>query len=395
MTVMARSDDLGVYVHVPFCSVRCDYCAFATWTDKASLMGDYVDAVTLEIERAKSDGLLTSAATLFVGGGTPSLLPPAEISRLLSAVPLDDHAEVTVECNPESMTPELMRTLREVGVTRVSIGVQSLHAHVLAGLGRPNAGGAVQRALQLISDAGFESFNVDLVFGGAGETTDDWEATLDGVLSMSPRPPHISAYALTVEAGTPLAAAPERHPDDDVQAACYEVLDAKLHDAGYEWYEISNYALPGHACRHNQSCWRQENYLGFGCAAHSHVAGHRYANVWNIDRYIERVRAGRSALASEEFLSGDQQRAEALELAIRTVAGVPRSALSAEDLDALGDLVEVREDRIVLTLRGRLLCNEVAVRLRTGAGPSSVGRGAPGTAIEFVRGEIGGEIGGG
>jgi oxygen-independent coproporphyrinogen-3 oxidase len=330
-------------------------------------MGDYVDAVILEIERAKSDGHLIPASTLFVGGGTPSLLQPRDISRLIAAVALGEQAEVTVECNPESMTPELMHALRDVGVTRVSSGVQSLHAHVLEGLGRPNADGAVERALHLIEEAGFESFNVDLVFGGAGESAADWEATIAGVLAMSPRPPHISAYALTVEPGTPLAAVPERHPDDDVQASRYEVLDSMLSGEGYGWYEISNYAMPGHACRHNQSCWRQEDYLGFGCAAHSHVAGHRFANVWNIERYLERIRQGRSPLASEEFLDDDQRAAEALELGIRTATGVPRSALSAEDLVALGDLVRVIDDRIVLTLRGRLLCNEVAIRLRAAA----------------------------
>jgi putative oxygen-independent coproporphyrinogen III oxidase len=364
--------NLGVYLHVPFCSVRCDYCAFATWTDKAELMGDYVDAVILEIERAKSDGQLIAASTLFLGGGTPSLLHPRDISRLIAAVDLEEQAEVTVECNPESMTPELMRALRDVGVTRVSIGVQSLHAHVLAGLGRPNANGAVARALHLIEQAGFESFNVDLVFGGAGESAADWEATISGVLAMSPRPPHISAYALTVEPGTPLAAAPERHPDDDVQATRYEVLDSMLSVEGYGWYEISNFAMPGHACRHNQSCWRQEDYLGFGCAAHSHVAGHRFANVWNIERYLERIREGRSPLASEEFLDDDQRAAEALELGIRTASGVPRSALSSEDLDALGDLVQVSDNRIVLTRRGRLLCNEVALRLRAASGVASL-----------------------
>jgi putative oxygen-independent coproporphyrinogen III oxidase len=367
MTTAAEARRLGVYVHVPFCSERCDYCAFATWTDKADLMTDYVDAVILEMERARADGQLVPAATLFLGGGTPSLLASRDISRLIAAVDLADGAEVSVECNPESMTPELMRALVDVGVTRISIGVQSLVAHVLAGLGRPHLPGAVKRALHLIGDAGFPSFNVDLVFGGASETAADWEATLEGVLSMSPRPPHISAYALTVEAGTPLAASPERHPDDDVQAARYEVLDEMLTGEGYHWYEISNFAMPGHSCEHNQSCWRQEDYLGFGAAAHSHVAGHRFANVWNLDRYLERIREGRPPLASEEFLDDRMCASEALELGIRTAAGVPRRSLSDEDREILGDLIELVDDRIVLTRRGRLLCNEVAVRLRASA----------------------------
>ena len=354
---------LGVYLHVPFCSTRCDYCAFATWTDKPDLMGIYVDAVIAEVSRAKSAGSLRAASTLFVGGGTPSLLPPGELARLIAAVEMEHGAEVTVECNPESMTKRLMTELKAVGVTRISIGVQSLVPHVLFGLGRPFVEGAVERALGMIGDAEFDSFNVDLVYGGAGESTADWLATLEGVLSMSPRPPHISAYALTVEPGTPLAAAPDRHPDDDVQADRYEMLNDLLGEAGYSWYEISNFAVPGHSCRHNQSCWRQEDYLGFGCAAHSHVQGRRFANIFNLERYIERILAGQSAVAIEEVLSTDARRVEALELGIRTAQGVPKAALAGEDLENLAGLIEVIDERVVLTGRGRLLANEVALRL--------------------------------
>jgi len=365
------SSVLGVYVHVPFCAVRCDYCAFALWTDKADLMSDYVDSVIVEMQRSRDNGFLRPANTLFLGGGTPSLLSPRDASRLVAAVDLVDGAEVTVECNPESMTRELMHALLDSGVTRISIGVQSQHPHVLSGLGRPFEPGSVERALQLVDEAGFASFNVDLVFGGAGETAADWEATLAGVLEMSPRPPHISAYALTVEPGTALAATRDRHPDDDVQAARYEVLDSVLQTAGYSWYEIANFAIPGHACRHNQSCWRQEDYLGFGCAAHSHLAGHRFSNVWNIDRYMQRIADTRSPMASEQFLDDDARALEALELGIRTAEGVPRGSLADDDLEALGDLVEVSPDRITLTRRGRLLANEVIIRLRAGASEPS------------------------
>jgi oxygen-independent coproporphyrinogen-3 oxidase len=327
-------------------------------------MGTYVDAVIAEIARARNDGDLRAASTVFVGGGTPSLLPPRDLARLIAAVEVEPGAEVSVECNPESMTDQLMVEMKAVGVNRISIGVQSLVPHVLAGLGRSYEEGSLERALKLIGAADLESFNVDLVYGGAGETADDWLATLEGVLAMSPRPPHISAYALTIEPGTPLAAAPDRHPDDDVQADRYEVLNDVLGAVGYSWYEISNFAQPGQSCRHNQSCWRQEDYLGFGCAAHSHVQGRRFANVFNLERYLDRVKAGRSAMATEEVLTLSARRAESLELGVRTAEGVSRRALADGDLEALDGLVEVVGDRVVLTLRGRLLANEVALRLR-------------------------------
>ena len=367
MSATSRRDPLGVYLHVPFCSVRCDYCAFATWTDKGDLMGDYVDAVIREITRARADGQLKTASTVFVGGGTPSLLPARDLARMIAAVAVEDGAEVSVECNPESMSAKLLRELKAVGVTRISMGVQSLVPHVLAGLGRPYVEGAVERAIALVADAGFSSFNVDLVYGGAGESDADWRTTLSGVLQMSPRPPHVSAYALSVEPGTPLYAAPLRHPDDDVQAERYEVLDETLGEAGYGWYEISNFAMPGQRCQHNWSCWRQEDYLGFGCAAHSHVKGRRFANVWNLERYMSRVQEGRSPVATEEHLSRAEREAERLELGIRTVDGVNREALSEEDLELLSGLVECVGDRVVLTRSGRLLANEVALRLRATA----------------------------
>lgn len=368
---LEHASPFGVYLHVPFCSARCDYCAFATWTDKADLMGAYVDAVIIEIERARDAGALPKAATVFVGGGTPSLLPPRDLARLIAAVETEVDAEVTVECNPESMSQALMTELSAVGVNRISMGVQSLVPHVLSGLGRPFVEGAIERALAQIDEAGIPTFNVDLVYGGAGESAADWRTTLESVLKMSPRPPHISAYALTVEPGTPLASAPERHPDDDVQADRYEMLDEVLGEAGYSWYEISNFAQPGHSCRHNQSCWNQDDYLGFGCAAHSHVGGRRFANVVHLERYIDRVRSGRPTVAAEEVLSEEGRLSEALELGIRTATGVSRDALAAGDFDALEGLIEVRGDRVVLTLKGRLLANEVALRLRP---PQRLGR---------------------
>jgi oxygen-independent coproporphyrinogen-3 oxidase len=350
----------GVYLHIPFCSHRCDYCAFATWTDRDELMERYVSAVQVEIERAY-DGGLAPATTIFVGGGTPSRLAPPLLAGLIASVRTLPGAEVTVECNPESTTRELLEALREVGVNRISLGVQSMRPHVLAGLGRRHIPGAVERAVSLVGEFDFSSFSVDLVYGGAGEQDADWLASIEGVLSLDPIPPHVSAYALTIEPGTPLARDRSRHPDDDVQADRYLVADAALAAAGLDWYEISNFARPGHACRHNQACWRQANYRGFGCGAHSHADGRRSWNIWSLERYVEAVERGEEPLGGAEVLTPERRALERLQLALRTADGVPANAIG--DDPALDGLIERREGRAVLTVRGRLLANEVALRL--------------------------------
>lgn len=357
----AHSNELGVYVHVPFCSSRCAYCAFATWTDKADWMQRYVEAVCLEIARASDSGGLRPASTVFFGGGTPSLIGAELLQRLLGAIETLPGAEVTVECNPESTTGELLGALRQAGVTRISLGVQSFSSEVLLGLGREHSPGRAAEAVQLVGDAGFPSFNVDLIYGSVAESDADWYDSLSRVLALQPMPPHISAYALTVEPGTPLSRDQASHPDDDVQAARYEVLDEILAAAGYRWYELSNWSKPGHECRHNLSCWQQGDYLGFGCAAHSHLGGHRFSNVRSIERYLERIEGARSPVVAEEQLDGGARALERLELSLRTRAGVPVQALA--DDGSLAGLIEVLGGRAVLTRRGRMLANEVALRL--------------------------------
>ena len=365
----------GVYVHIPFCTRRCDYCAFATWTDRFHLVDDYVQACSLEIGRAV-DGGMSPATSVFFGGGTPSLLTPEQISAVLGSIPLAPGSEVTVECNPDTVDVAKLRGYRTAGVTRLSFGAQSMVAHVLAGLGRQHGTGAVRAAIEAGSEAGFaESYNVDLIFGAAGETRSDWEATLSAILAMDPPPPHVSAYALTVEPGTPLGRDPGRHPDPDDQAAKYTVADEVLIGAGLEWYEISNWSRPGRECRHNQLYWAQGQYLGFGCAAHSHrvdpVSGmaRRWWNVRTPERYIGLVRGGDDAEAAGEDLDGGARRQEALELSLRTREGVPASALPGwEDDPVLRELVAPaggggEGGRLVLTRPGRLLANEVAIRL--------------------------------
>ena len=353
----------GVYVHVPFCRHRCDYCAFATYTDRDHLMEAYASACVTEITRAVERDGMAAATSVFFGGGTPSRLPADLLVSVLDAIPRAPGAEVTVECNPEDVTDERLATYRAAGVTRISLGVQSTVDHVLVGLGRRHGPDHVTAAGAMVAGAGFTSWNMDLILGGAGERDEDWERSLSDVLHLASPPPHISAYALTVEPGTPLDRTPDRHPDDDVQAGRYETADRVLSAAGYGWEEISNWALPGHECRHNRLYWDQGDYRGIGSAAHSHQAGRRWWNVRTPDRYVALVAEDSAALmAGEELLDADQRRFESLSLALRTSEGVPDGALP-EDPD-LDGLVDRSGGRAVLTVRGRLLANAVTAYLR-------------------------------
>ena len=348
----------GVYIHIPFCSKRCDYCAFATWTDRHHLQSAYVDACRAELARAD----LPRATSVFVGGGTPSLLAASLLTSLVREVRTADGAEVTVECNPDNVTPDLIRAYRDAGVTRISLGVQSTVPHVLASLGREHDAGHVRQAVAAVRAAGIDTFNLDVIYGAAGESVDDWQATLRDVLALDP--PHISAYGLTVEAGTPLAAQPERHPDDDDQATKYLLAESMLSNAGLANYEISNWARPGHECRHNTLYWSGDNYRGIGCAAHSHASGRRWWNHRTPERYVEAINTGRSAEGGAEELDEPTRALERLQLALRTRDGVPAGALDESDPD-LDRLIRRRGDRVVLTVEGRLLANEVAMRLQT------------------------------
>jgi oxygen-independent coproporphyrinogen-3 oxidase len=347
----------GIYLHVPFCAARCDYCAFATWTDRHHLIGDYLEACRRQAEVVAHD--CPPVTSVFVGGGTPSQVPPDALLAVLAELPVVPGAEVTVECNPDDVTAALLETYVRAGVNRVSIGVQSMSPHVLAALGRTHDQANVRRAVAAVHSVGLPTFNVDLIYGAAGETLADWRTTLERILELDP--PHVSAYALTVEAGTPLAGDPARYPDDDVQADEYELADELLTGAGLANYEVSNWARPAHECKHNQLYWGQHDYLGFGCAAHSHHRGRRWWNLRTPERYIEAVRDGRPTEAAGETLDAETRRLEGLQLALRTAGGVPVGAL---DGDALPGLVERTGDRWTLTRQGRLLANEVSVRLR-------------------------------
>jgi putative oxygen-independent coproporphyrinogen III oxidase len=362
---------LGVYVHIPFCATRCDYCDFATWTDRDWLVDEYVDACVTDVRRRVASGELTLASSVFFGGGTPSLLAADALVRILDEIPRRPDAEVTVECNPDSVDAAKLRAYERAGVNRCSFGVQSMQAHVLAALGRTHDPANVVRAVAAARDAGLENLNLDLIYGAASETRSDWDATLEATLALDP--PHVSAYALTVEPATPLgrlvAAGSSPAPDDDDQAAKFERADDVLGGSGRPWYEVSNWARPGHECRHHLLYWAQGDYVGIGCAAHAHRAGVRAWNVRAPERYVERVAAGRTPEAGRECLDAATRADEALALALRTRTGstvAPAAADQAAELLEAG-LLERRRDRVVLTRRGRLLSTEVTVRLLAAA----------------------------
>jgi putative oxygen-independent coproporphyrinogen III oxidase len=360
------NDSFGVYVHIPFCARRCDYCSFAIWTDRGHLQEAFVDAVVADIQRSVDAGM-DRADTVFFGGGTPSLIPAELLVRILDAIPRAVGAEVSVECNPDDVSPELFATYAAHGVTRVSLGVQSLVPEVLVALGRSHNVENVSNGVAWARAAGL-SINTDLIYGGSGETIENWLSTVEGALALEPD--HVSAYALTVEPGTPLARDADRHPDDDDQADKYFLAEQRLTAAGYENYEISNWSKPGYHCRHNQLYWVQANYRGFGCAAHSHTNGRRWWNLRTPDRYIAAVQANESTEASFEMLDLEARRVEGLQLALRTRLGIPASSYSEADLADFvgGGLLEFcdRTDGqrgVRLTVSGRMMANALSLAI--------------------------------
>ncbi len=371
----------GVYVHIPFCASRCDYCDFATWTDRGHLVESYVDACVTDLagrsatatatatetaSPSASAGFRTPASSVFFGGGTPSLLPAEQLGRVLDAIVREPDAEVTVECNPDSVDAHKLAAYRRGGVNRLSFGVQSMTPHVLSSLGRTHDPANVRRAIELAREAGFERINVDLIYGTPGETRGEWRATLEGAIALGVT--HVSAYALTIEPATPLGrrvAAGAAAPDDDGQADAYLLADELLTAAGLEWYEVSNWASPGDECRHNLLYWSEGEYLGIGCAAHGHTGGRRWWNVRTPERYIAAIESGSSPEAGCESLEPTPRAEEECALALRTRRGArigPSASETAGELAAAG-FVERIGDRVVLTARGRLMASDVTARL--------------------------------
>jgi len=371
----------GVYVHIPFCAHRCDYCDFATWTDRTHLADAYVDACVADL--ARWAGSVPAATSVFFGGGTPSLLPADRLVRVLDAIERTPDAEVTVECNPDSVDAAKFAAYATAGVNRVSLGVQSMVPHVLAALGRTHDPANVERAVAMAHDAGIARVNVDLIYGTPGESPGDWRRSLDGALALGAG--HVSAYALTIEAGTPfgrdVAAGSRAAPDDDLQADAYAVADDVLTAAGLEWYEISNWSRPGDECRHNLLYWSGGEYLGIGCAAHGHTDGRRWWNVRTPERYVEAIRSGADAQAGGETLAPAARAEEAFALALRTRAGArwdERARAEVSELWAAGLCAEA-DGRVALTRAGRLVASDLTARLLlAGAAPGGPGPERPG-----------------
>ena len=378
----------GVYVHVPFCTVRCGYCDFNTYTltelgdgsVPGASLGTYASATLHELDLAERvlGRRAPAVETVFVGGGTPTLLPAEDLVAVLRGIRdrfgLASGVEVTTEANPDSVSAESLAGLAEGGFTRVSLGMQSAVPHVLRTLDRTHDPANVARAVAWARAAGL-AVSLDLIYGTPGESPADWRRSLDTAVALEPD--HVSAYALVVEEGTRLAVQVRRGevaaPEDDDEADKYEVADEVLTTAGYDWYEVSNWARsPELRCRHNEGYWAGGDWWGVGPGAHSHVGGVRWWNVKHPAAYASRLAAGESPAAAREVLTDEQRHDEWVLLGTRLSAGIPVAGLSPWGQEAVAGLVAeglidgpsaVRERQVRLTRRGRLLADTVVRRL--------------------------------
>lgn len=370
---------LSIYLHVPFCTTRCGYCDFNTYT--ATELGDapgasrsgYPDAVITELDQARRvlGDQVPAVDTVFVGGGTPTLLAADDLGRMLAAVRdrfgLAPDAEITTESNPESIDEAGMSRLVDHGFTRISFGMQSVRAHVLAVLDRVHTPGRPQQAVAEARRAGFAQTSLDLIYGTPGESLDDWRASLEAAIEAGPD--HISAYSLIVEPGTRLAARIRRGElpmtDEDDLADKYELAEQLLSAAGYANYEISNWSTGRDTqCRHNLAYWHGHNWWGVGPGAHSHVGGVRWWNVKHPAAYAARLDQGLSPAQAREILTGDQQRVERVLLELRLDTGLDPAVLTRRERARLPELrarglVGTDHDQLVLTPAGRLLADGV------------------------------------
>lgn len=361
----AKSDAFGIYLHVPFCQVRCGYCDFNTYT--AAELGDgatresFIDTALRELRPVPS----RLVDTVFVGGGTPTELPASHLVRFLRAV--DEHgglapdAEITTEANPDSVTPESLAELRAGGFTRISFGMQSAVPHVLSMLDRTHDPANVPRAVAWARDAGFDEVSVDLIYGTPGESFEDWQTSVRAALELEPD--HVSAYALIVEEGTAFARKVRRGavtmPDDDETNEKYLWADATFAAAGLEWYELSNWSRPGSASRHNLGYWNGASWWGIGPGAHSFLDGRRWWNVKHPAAYAQRLTAGQSPEADGETPTDEQRHLEDVMLRLRLREGIERSLLIDPERQIAAGLLEPTGDRVRLTLRGRLFADLV------------------------------------
>jgi oxygen-independent coproporphyrinogen-3 oxidase len=361
----------GLYVHVPFCLTRCGYCDFNAHAGLDHLKSPYVGALICEADTVAGEWTGIPFTSIFLGGGTPTTLPPGDIARLLRHLrgrfDVEVGAEVTSEANPDTVDAGSLAALREAGVTRLSMGVQSFDPSVLESLERIHSADSARRAYAHARQAGFDDVNLDFIYGARGETIESWSRTLEEAVTL--RPEHLSCYALTIEPGTPLgakvASGEVPPPDPDLQAAMFELACEMLAGAGYRHYEVSNWALPGHECVHNLGYWEGRPYLGLGAGAHSYRDRRRWWNVRPPARYIQLALAGSSPVGGEEKLTEAEERLERVLLGIRSSEGLPAGEVSAE---AAAELVErglarLELDRLALTERGMLLANEAVLAL--------------------------------
>ncbi|MFE4948882.1 radical SAM family heme chaperone HemW [Leifsonia sp. NPDC056665] len=381
----AAERDFGVYLHVPFCRVRCGYCDFNTYTAtelRGVAQSDYAGHAVREVgfarEALERSGVpAREVSTVFFGGGTPTLLPPDDLGAMLGAVRdawgIAEGAEVTTEANPDSVDADDLRRLADAGFTRVSFGMQSAVPSVLATLERTHDPERVPLVVRWAREAGLQ-VSLDLIYGTPGETLDDWSRSLEAALACEPD--HVSAYALIVEPGTKLArqihSGAVQEPDDDLEADMYELADARLGAAGYGWYEVSNWATDdAHRSRHNLAYWLGHDWWGVGPGAHSHVGGVRWWNVKHPAAYAQRVLAGESPAAGRETLDAETRRVERVLLLTRIREGLRTEELTGEGrravagliADGLVDAKAALAGSVVLTLRGRLLADAVVRRL--------------------------------
>ena len=373
-------DRAGIYIHVPFCRSRCSYCDFATGAFEAALAAVYVGALAREIESFKSDDARPEVDTVYFGGGTPSLLTPEQVSRVLEAVrgkfDVDARAEVTLEMNPGTVTPERLRALREAGVNRASFGAQTFDDRELKRLGRTHTADDTRRTLRDLRAAGFDNVSFDLIAGLPRQTLEAWARNLEEALAL--RPEHLSLYLLEVHEGTPLAAQIREGryplPDADLAAEMYRLMVARTLDGAYEQYEISNFCLRGRESRHNLKYWTGAPYYGFGCSAHSFDGrASRWSNERDARRYVELIESEGAAVVERTELDARERSAEALFLGLRLLSrGVDLNEHRAlfrrdvradysEDLARFWDagLIRIEGDVLRLTPEGALLSNEV------------------------------------
>ena len=370
----------GVYIHIPFCRTRCSYCDFATGAYEGALAAAYVRAVSAEIKSFRQpEQLAKEVDTIYFGGGTPSLLSPAQVEQILEAVhtrfSITEGAEVTMEMNPGTVTPETLREFRSLGVNRASFGAQTFDDEELRRLGRTHTAEDVRRTIDYLRESGFDNTSFDLIAGLPAQTLEAWQRNLNEALKL--RPEHLSFYLLEVHEGTPLAAQIKRgqqpKPDDDVAALMYRLMLDTAAAAGYEHYEISNLCLPGYESRHNSKYWTGAPVYGFGCSAHSHDGKRtRWSNERDAARYVELIETKSDAVIETEELNEQNVRGEAIFLGLRLMRGVDLRAYRsrfgvdlreeyATDLERLSEagLIEFDEELMRLTRNGVLLSNEV------------------------------------